>query len=517
MYHRPYIWAHCRRAINIRSLHIIHKDVQQGILTNNRLSGYVKSNPNIINEKNPDEGLTPLAEASSGGFVDVVDLLLERGAQADALCRDGETPLLIAAEKAKSNRSRIIQLLLTKVPPKSVDATCPRARGNTPLMFAITNRDIESIRLLRKAGASLLLKNDDNVNAEDLANQTNDTAIIRALDPEKEQADLRKLSSLIVTLLHYILAWVNEASNGIVKQIFKLDPKLDPGVKRGLDQAVNKSQRPSKEEFVQNVDKFVNEHQTLGRFFKDKANYIQEIAKKASELENDKSTSLGSKDLLPKTIKVSLYQQVIYCDDSYSMRFSNRWDSQKSLVLRIAQITTRMLPAGEGVALRFINQDVENSLNLSLQQVGSILENTSYKKGWNTPIGTSLRSKILEPLVYDKLRQNKFDRPLLISVVTDGAPSDEKRSEFRDVIVDCGGRLEAAGFPRDSVKFMVGQVGTASAAEGFLNEIRGSTDLANTVYCTTDKLDDKFSAYHDNESDLDRWLIETLFEPIKER
>ena len=58
------------------------------------------------------------------------------------------------------------------------------------------------------------------------------------------------------------------------------------------------------------------------RFFDDKEDFIQMVAKNTMELENDTTTSLGSQCLLPKTISVSLYQQVIYCGKCLRNRYS---------------------------------------------------------------------------------------------------------------------------------------------------------------------------------------------------
>ncbi|CAG8662775.1 18303_t:CDS:2 [Rhizophagus irregularis] len=259
-------------------------------------------------------------------------------------------------------------------------------------------------------------------------------------------------------------------------------------------------------EFVDNVDKFVKEHPLLERFFKGKKNYIKELAQKAADLKNDPSTPLGSKDLLPKTIKVTLRQQVIYCDDSSSMKRDGRWDSQKRLVDRIAKITTRILPEGQGVALRFINQDVDNNSNLTLAEIRNILEPMSYMPGGNTEIGTYLRSKILEPLVYSKLESKSLERPLLISVITDGMPEGEKSSEFVDAILECGNKLEGAkcevhGWPDRDGKGR----GKVSG-----NHKKRHED------CRIDQLDAKFEEFHKNEGDLDRWLVETLYWPIKD-
>jgi len=160
---------------------------------------------------------------------------------------------------------------------------------------------------------------------------------------------------------------------------------------------------------------------------------------------------------------------------------------------------------------------VEDSSDLTYLEIKNILEPMSWKPGGNTEIGTYLRSRILEPLVYRKLDLKCLNRPLLISVITDGMPDGEVESTFVDAIVECGNKLEGAGYPRESVKYLVGQIGTAKSSAKFLESIRNNTEIAEVVYCTSDQLDAKLAQFHDNEGDLDRWLIETLFSPIKDR
>lgn len=226
---------------------------------------------------------------------------------------------------------------------------------------------------------------------------------------------------------------------------------------------MNNYEQQSKGGFIERVNEFVKDS-PLERFFEG-TGYIEELAQEVVELD----------ELLPKTMKTSLHQQVIFCgkclkignvkpthncyvhstltdwkDDSSSMKHDGRWDSQKKLVLRIARIITRVLPEGEGVALRFINQDVDGSSNLTFEGIEDILEPMSWKPDGDTDIGTHLRPKILQSLVYSKLEANCLKRPLLISVITDGMPSGEKGSDFVDAILECGSKLEAAGYPRES-------------------------------------------------------------------
>ncbi|UKZ56976.1 hypothetical protein TrVGV298_010824 [Trichoderma virens] len=471
----------------------IHEDARKGTLVGSTLTGYIEGNPNIVNEWDPVEGMTPLAAAVIEGHAEVVKQLLRRRAKPDAPCKNGETPLLLAAWKTSSNRSKIIQLLLNikKMPQGYVDATCKIANGNTPLMFILSNTnpiDLESVRLLRKAGASLTLENNDGVSAEEMAEESGDTQVKYALRPEEEQTFFQKSSAFITSLLLYVVAWVNNTLNGVIHKKHGLNPTLDSD----LNEVVNGSKETNAADFAANVDNFVQENPILERFFKGKK-FIQELAKKASDLENDPSTPLGSKELLPKTIKVNLHQQAILYD-SGSMRFE----------------------ADEGVAICFINQDVNDATNLTLDQIVKMLEPMKEKRGGDTETGTTLRKKILEPMVYKKLSEKNFERPLLISILTDGQPSGEKKTEFVDAVLECGQRLEEAGYPRQSVKFLVAQIGTAKSATKFLESLRSNEQLKDVMFCTTDQLDAKLSDLHKNERDLDRWLLETLFSTIKD-
>jgi hypothetical protein len=63
-----------------------------------------------------------------------------------------------------------------------------------------------------------------------------------------------------------------------------------------------------------------------------------------------------------------------------------------------------ILPDGDGVALWFINQDMDNSDKLSLSAIGNIMEKMSWMHRGDTAIGTYLKSRILEPMVYSQLQ-----------------------------------------------------------------------------------------------------------------
>ncbi|KAF5319521.1 hypothetical protein D9619_008711 [Psilocybe cf. subviscida] len=322
-----------------------------------------------------------------------------------------------------------------------------------------------------------------------------------------------KLTELVGDFLLYIVSWVNKTADDVLYNLSGLKGTWN----EETDKKVNYDETPNKAEFLENIDEFLakKENEPLAQFFKNDPSFIQDLAKNATELANDPTAPLGGSDLLPKLFKVSLHKQVIYCDDSSSMRREGRWAAQVQLVNRITRITTRILPEDDGVALRFINQTVNNSDKLNLQAVTSIMEGSSWQPGGNTEIGTYLKSKILEPLIYSQLQLRTLMRPYLISVITDGMPEPERKEAFVEAIKECGDKLQAAGYPRESVKFVLGQIGTGKAATSFLEGVRNNQAIKNEVYVTSDKLDERLSALKANLADLDSWLLQTLFEPIR--
>ena len=132
------------------------------------------------------------------------------------------------------------------------------------------------------------------------------------------------------------------------------------------------------------------------------------------------------------------------------MMRDSRWEAQVQLVKRIARITMRILPEGDGIELRFINQDVDNSDKFSSLGIENIMKNMSWQPSGTTAIGTHLKSKILGPLIYSQLQRQTLAKPYLISVMTDGMPSQEKDEAFVEAIKECGVKLQQAGYPRES-------------------------------------------------------------------
>lgn len=94
----------------------------------------------------------------------------------------------------------------------------------------------------------------------------------------------------------------------------------------------------------------------------------------------------------------------------------NRIQVQQKFASRICDIITPLDP--NGVALRFINDNTLYDGLKTAAEVTDIIGRVPYT-GY-TPIGTQMEIKILEPMVFKKIREATFTKPLLIIVITDG-------------------------------------------------------------------------------------------------
>ena len=97
------------------------------------------------------EGESPLMAAARAGSVETVELLLAHGA--DVNVKDawrGQTALIMAAGNHEPN-AEVVRVLLEH----GADVHVRSAGGLTALLFAVRQHDVESVRLLLKAGANV--------------------------------------------------------------------------------------------------------------------------------------------------------------------------------------------------------------------------------------------------------------------------------------------------------------------------------------------------------------------------
>jgi hypothetical protein len=185
----------------------LYADAAAGTLDQSLLQYYLNTS-NLIDAPStqPDEtsGLTALALAAWEGHADVVQLLLDHGAAADALSSEHRTPLWIVTARGKGReRAKIVDMLLKKnANPKY---SHPQLRnGSTPLE--------NELRQLRDVGVIKLLVNANGLTstAQELGKKIKNAKIIDAMMTSEDRKQIRAaLVDVVMGLVLFIVAWAN--------------------------------------------------------------------------------------------------------------------------------------------------------------------------------------------------------------------------------------------------------------------------------------------------------------------
>ncbi|UKZ70482.1 uncharacterized protein TrAtP1_011462 [Trichoderma atroviride] len=296
----------------------------------------------------------------------------------------------------------------------------------------------------------------------------------------------------------------------------------DTPISNGSTPFSNGSSFNTPQDIQEDINGFIR-NAGLGLFFPKNSSYVPTVANNAFESKSNPDNLLNRDKDIRATTRLNLYQPVLYCDDSTSMKASSRVrgqkdrtrvDDQKDMVRRVTRISTSLVPPGHGTSLQFINhvRDIHDN-KLSQRQVKAIMN--SVKPTGHTKIGTNLKRKILQPLIYDVINnKEQIERPILVSCITDGCPSHEPVDQFKETILECVRILKENGYPPSTIRFQVSQIGNSSSAGKYLKQLQDDADLNGVLYCTAQRLDEQFEEFRHNEQNLERWLLRTLLEPI---
>ncbi|EFW98835.1 ankyrin repeat protein [Grosmannia clavigera kw1407] len=500
----------------------LYTEAANGALTQSKLQKYLEKHG--INEPSEESGrgtnsLTPLALAARNGRVNVVRLLLspENNARVDGLSTMHRTPLWLVTARGVQRRAEVVQLLLQH--KANARYSHPDLmNGSTPLENELRqNRDVAVIQLLVEAGGV-------TDKARKMAQSLNDPKIDAAMMPRTQFRRIHdKATALIMSLVLFVIRVVNENSifSRVTNKVSKFFGRFHIWGKDSKSKRVQQiekeiGQPKTKEEFQQGVADFVKKHQLANFFSKDDSAFLDTLTAHAVDLQNDDSTDLSEPQNASGLIQLSLYQPVIYCDDSTSMnidynRCEDRIQEQRGLVHRIAGICTRLVPDDKGIHLRFINTRLPDADNLRMADVERIMADVSGAGA--TQIGTNLRQQILDPFVYQAHANGSLKRPVFISVITDGVPSNEPSFQLQNEIIQCQEFLLEKGLSPRSVIFQISQIGSDSDSKAFLSGLATDSRLEN-VCITAQQLDAKFRELRDNERNLEAWLFKTLLAPV---
>jgi len=98
------------------------------------------------------DGFT-LVDACTYGRVEVVEILIERGADIEGKDDYGDTPLI---EASASGRVEVVEILVER----GADIEAKDYYGNTPLLIASMDEHVEVVKFLIESGADIEAKND---------------------------------------------------------------------------------------------------------------------------------------------------------------------------------------------------------------------------------------------------------------------------------------------------------------------------------------------------------------------
>lgn len=180
---------------------------------------------------------------------------------------------------------------------------------------------------------------------------------------------------------------------------------------------------------------------------------------------------------------LALYDIILYCDDSGSMAFEDggeRIEDLKVILGRVAEVAT--LFDDDGILVRFMNSSVEGNGIRSAADASALLSQVRF--GGTTPLAASMRTRVLERVVYAAAAGGQLAKPVLVITITDGEPTDTPRDAILQVIREARARLSPRFGPK-AAAFQFAQVGRDSRAQAFLGRLDKDASVGDIIDCTS--------------------------------
>lgn len=204
------------------------------------------------------------------------------------------------------------------------------------------------------------------------------------------------------------------------------------------------------------------------------------------------------KEIANDIVKLALYDIVLYIDDSGSMQFEEEGTRIKDLRLILERVSfAATLFDADGISMRFMNTDLSGARDNSGRplhdgvateaQIEQIMTGVQFKG--LTPMGTSLRKKVIDEIVLQKAAAGQLRKPVLVIAITDGQPAGEPQNAVFDTIRYAFDTLQQR-FPqygRGGIAFEFAQVGNDEMARKFLSKLDEDPQVGPMVDCTSSK------------------------------
>ena len=206
--------------------------------------------------------------------------------------------------------------------------------------------------------------------------------------------------------------------------------------------------------------------------------------------------------------KLALFDIIIFIGESSLLFVSTTSNSQKddsgSMVLDegkrvkdLKAILSRLLFAvmlfdDDGISVRCMNTNpTEKAPNVRLdnikveQEVEMLVSNIHFTG--QTPLGTMLRKKVLEPMVIKKASTNDLPKPVMVITITDGEPNGEGKRDVHNAVSSASSGLTNTRYGAGAVAFQFAQVGDDEEATNFLQKLDKDPQIGHLIDCTSSK------------------------------
>lgn len=212
---------------------------------------------------------------------------------------------------------------------------------------------------------------------------------------------------------------------------------------------------------------------------------VQDLAVEApgkiSKLMHDWNVSL---EIAIDIIKLVLFDVVLYVDDSGSIEFEENGVRKEQLRNIITTVATAASTFDQdGIAVRFMNSMEFGDGVRSADDVNRLVGRVRFQG--LTPLGTSLKAKVLDPLVVGPARAGRLQKPVVVITITDGQPAGEPRDAVTEVIRRASDEVTRSPYGRGAISFQFSQVGNDTRAREFLSTLDEDPRIGGLVDCTS--------------------------------
>ncbi|KAJ6008300.1 hypothetical protein N7540_012276 [Penicillium herquei] len=183
-------------------------------------------------------------------------------------------------------------------------------------------------------------------------------------------------------------------------------------------------------------------------------------------------------------MKLALFDVILYVDDSGSIEFEEKGLRKEQLRQILGIVATAAATFDQdGISVRFMNSQEMGDGIRSADDVNRLVSRVRFSG--LTPLGTGLRSKVIDPMIVAPARAGRLDKPVLVITITDGQPAGEAHSSVHDAISHAVEETSLTRYGRGAVSFQFSQVGNDQRAREFLGDLDEDPQIGSLIDCTS--------------------------------